>query len=344
MPAQTSTPWRTLTAALFAAALIIGAYVIARDTGSPSTVEASAESDLLEKLAARDADNDGLRDWEEALYGTNPQVADTRKLGMTDGEAVAKGLIVPISPAALTSASSTPSTIDPSLPVPAEGTVTRALAESFVTKYFEAVDRSSNGSLSQAELRALSDSILGELSDAIVPAPDFRTRNTIKVSGSGPDALRTYAVTAEGVFRAHRTSATDVDINYLKKLLEDGDQSAIPYLVSIAKGYQDTAAGLAAISVPNEMIEGHLALINSMARLSKIVTDFTRTESDPFATLLALRQYPEAMKLLGTAFIYTHKTYTVAGVAFGPGEPGGAFVNLIEAVAAKQAAESKGKP
>lgn len=341
MPAQTSIPWRTLTAALFAAALIIGAYVIARDTGSPAQVEASAESDLLEKLAARDSDNDGLRDWEEALYATNPQVADTRKLGMTDGEAVSKGLIVPISPAALTTSSSTSSTIDPSIPVPAEGTITRALAESFVTKYFDAVDRSASGNLTQAELRKLSDSILAELSDSIIPAPDFRTRDSIKVTGSGPDALRTYAVTAEAVFRAHRTTATDVDISYLKRALEDGDQGVYPQLLSIAKGYQDTAAGLAVIPVPSEMVEGHLALINSMARLSKIVADFTRADSDPFATLLALRQYPEAMKLLGTGFIYTHKTYVTAGVTFGSGEPGGAFVNLIEGVAARQAAEKE---
>src|SRR3990167_5251431 len=87
--------WRVITAILFSAVLIVGAFVLARGIESPSSAQASEETALLHAIATKDSDSDGLPDWEEALYGTDPHNQDSFHLGMSDGEAVAKGLIVP---------------------------------------------------------------------------------------------------------------------------------------------------------------------------------------------------------------------------------------------------------
>ncbi len=63
--------WRVLGAMLISLALVIGAYVTARSVARPPTAQASEESALLKQIATRDADGDGLPDWEEALYGTD---------------------------------------------------------------------------------------------------------------------------------------------------------------------------------------------------------------------------------------------------------------------------------
>jgi hypothetical protein len=335
---------KILGAAFFSVALIVGAYVVARDAESPATAQASSEAELLKQIAARDTDTDGLRDWEEALYGTDPRVADTRKLGMTDGQAVAKGLIVPTAPANVGTTSTSPSAFDPSIPVPAEGTITRALSVSFFTNYMRALEKSPDGNLSETELKKLSDDILLQLSDSIDATPEFRTRESLKVAGSGPEAMKIYAASAEAIFRANKTTAKKTDIAYLKLALEEGDVAALTHIASIAKIYRDTAVGLAALPVPQELVNDHLLLINTTARMSKITEDFTRAESDPFATLLALKQYPEAIKNLGTAFINIHKTYSTAGVILAPGEPGAAFVLLVEKVAANQRGQSSIAP
>ena len=93
---------------LFSTVLVVGVYMFARSVESPSLAQASTEAALLQAIAAKDSDGDGLSDWEEQLYGTSPTTTDTFKLGMTDGEAVARGLVVPKAIADIPIATSSP--------------------------------------------------------------------------------------------------------------------------------------------------------------------------------------------------------------------------------------------
>jgi len=112
--------WRIILATFFSLVLIVGAYVLARGAVSPSIAEASTETALLQAIATRDSTGDGLPDWEKSLYGIpiNATTTDYFHLGMTDGEAVAKGLVVPKAIADVGTASSSDDSdiVDPSLP------------------------------------------------------------------------------------------------------------------------------------------------------------------------------------------------------------------------------------
>ena len=63
--------------------------------------------------------------------------------------------------------------------------------------------------------------------------------------------------------------------------------------------------------------------------MSEIATDFTRADTDPLATMLALDQYPRAVIALGTAFTNIGRIYAAAGVTLPDKTPGASFVNLI---------------
>src|SRR3990167_6408014 len=127
--------WRILVSASLSIVLIVGAFLLARSVESPNSARASTESALLQAIAVRDSDGDGLPDWEEALYGTSPSITDSFNLGMTDGEAVARGLVVPKAIADIPVATSSPISYNAEgLPLtPAEGTLTAAFAKSFFT-------------------------------------------------------------------------------------------------------------------------------------------------------------------------------------------------------------------
>ncbi len=140
------------------------------------------------------------------------------------------------------------------------------------------------------------------------------------------------------MFRTNRADASKSEILYLKDAMEQGDTTAITHITSIAAAYRSTAAGLAVLPVPTEIAQDDLALINAMAHLGEIAEDFTRVNSDPLATMLALQQYSQAVQNLGNAFIQLNSAYRTAGVTLASGEPGAAFVNLILTVAAKQKA------
>ena len=332
--------WRVLAAIFFSAVLIVGAYMLARSIESPRAAQASMETALLQAIATKDSDGDGLPDWEEQLYNTSPNTTDTFKLGMTDGEAVAKGLIVPRAIADIPFATSSPASIDVDglPPAPAEGTLTAAFAKNFFTLYLAAKQASGGADLSESDMQDVANEALSSLSSVVAVAPDFKSLKDITVSSSGPDALTAFAVNAEAVLLKNTSDASKSEILYLKDALENNDVTAFSHIASIAKQYRDSAIGLAVLPVPEELAADDLALINAMMRVSGIASDFTRADTDPLAAILALQQYPQAVRALATAFIHIGNIYKTAGVSLPAGVPGASFVNLITDVANEQQA------
>ncbi len=335
--------WRVLAASLVAAVLVIGAYVLARGVESSDVAQASTETALLQAIAAKDSDNDGLPDWEEALYGTDPYAVDTFNLGMTDGAAVAKGLIVPKAIATISSATSTAplsSDVDYKklgIAAPNEGSLTDAFAKSFFTYYAE-TKKTKGGDLSQADIDAIEQQALDSLSSTIAKAPDYKSASDLAVSGSGPDALRAFAVQAEAIFKKNTSMATTSELVYLQYAAESNDAKAVAALESIAQAYRAAAAGLAVLPVPRELASADLALINAMARVSGIVENFAQVNSDPLVAMMALEQYTAAAQDLGAAFANIANDYAVAGVTLDKGAPGASFVGVSAAAARIQPA------
>lgn len=336
--------WRVISATLFSAVLVVGAYLLAKGVESPPAAQASTETALLQAIATKDSDGDGLPDWEEALYGTDPHKTDTFNFNMTDGKAVANGLIIPKAIADISVATSSLSSLgsDGSLPpAPAEGTITAAFAKSFFALFLAAKNANGGADLSETQMNDVASQALNSLSSVIVAAPDYKSAKDLTVAGSGADALKAFAISAEAVLLKNTSNATTSEINYLKSALLNNDATAAPHIISIAKAYRDSAVGLAVLQVPAELAETHLALVNAMMRISQITTDFTFSDTDPLATMLALNQYPQAAQTLGTAFINIGKIYADAGITLPAGTPGASFVNLIEDIANQQAAAKK---
>lgn len=336
--------WRVVAATLFSAVLISGAYLFAKSIEAPSLAQASEEMALLQAIATRDSDSDGLPDWEEALYGTDPHVTDSFKLGMTDREAVARGLVVPKAIADISVATGAPggAVVDPSLPpAPAEGTLTASFADSFFALYLAARQENGGADLSESQMQDVANQALAALSSMVTVAPDYKTAKDLTVSGSGADALTAFAASAEAVLLKNTANATTSEINYLKSALTNGDTTAYPHLTSLAKAYRDSAVGLAVLPVPPELAAADLALINAMMRVSQITGDFARADTDPLATMLALKQYPPAVLAVANAYFAISRAYKAAGVTLPEGAPGASFVNLIENVASQQAADKK---
>ena len=329
--------WRVLAATLFSAVLIAGVYVLGRGIESPPVAQASTESALLQAIATKDSDVDGLPDWEEALYGTSPSTADTFHLGMTDGEAVTRGLIVPKAIADISVSGSDASPSD----APSEGTITAAFAQTFFTLYLAAKQASGGADLSENEMNNVANQALQSLGTALAAAPDFKSAEDLTIHGAGTEALTEFAVRAEAVLLRKTSNATKSEILYLKDAVEKNDTEALPYISSIAKAYRESAIGLTALSVPSELAGDDLALINALMRISRIADDFTKVNDDPLATILALQQYPQAVLALGNAFIHIGTIYQTAGISLPADAPGAAFVNLMQNIATSQQAAKK---
>lgn len=330
--------WRITFASLFSVLLIASAYLLARSIESPPIAQASTETALLQAIAAKDSDNDGLPDWEEVLYGTNANATDSFQLGMTDGEAVAKGLVVPKAIADIPAAPSTAITVgtDGLPPPPAEGTLTAAFAQSFFTLYMEAKQSVGGADLTDTQIRDIANKALSTLAASVAPATEYKKAADLSVSGSGAAALTMFSADAERLLRKNSNNATTTELVYLKNA-QNGDTTAFAYLSAIAKSYRDSAVGLSALSVPRELVAADLELVNALMRMSKIISDFTLVNADPLTAILALTQYPLVMQDLAKAFTDIGSVYAVAGVHLPAGTPGAAFVNLMADVPSTRA-------
>lgn len=335
--------WQVTVAVLFSVALVTGAYLFARGFESPAVAQASTETALLQAIATKDSNGDGLPDWEKSLYGIpiDATTTDYFHLGMTDGEAVARGLIVPKAIADVPGATSSAASLNADgLPsAPADGTLTAQFAQSFFTLYLTAKQNAGGADLSDSDLQNISNQAISQLASSVKLAPDFKSASDLTVSGSGADALRAFAASAEAVLVKNTSDATSTDLAYLQAALQNGDTTAIPHIASIAKMYRGSAVGLAVLPVPKELAAADLALINTLMRLSEVDSDFTQVDTDPLTAILAIQQYAQVTQALGQAFVNVGNVYAAAGVVIPKGAPGASFANMISNVnAAKQAA------
>jgi hypothetical protein len=337
--------WRTISAVSFAFVLIAGSYLFTKGIEFPNVAQASTEAALLQAIATKDSDSDGLPDWQEALYGTDPHKTDSLNLGITDGDAVAKGLIVP---KAIADVAGTPSsapldtTVDyasEGLTPPSPNTLTDAFAKTFFTLYLSAKETNGGNDLTSDQTTSIAEQAMTQFAQTITPTADFKETADIKISGRGPDALRTYAISAEAILLKNKTDATMSEVEYLGRAIESGDPSASVHLAALAKAYRNTAVGLAALPVPEEIASQMLSIINAVMRLGAIDDDFSRANEDPLTAMLALQQYPPTELSAEHAFAALADTYTANGVVLPNGTPGASFVNIIpNLTAAAQAA------
>jgi hypothetical protein len=332
MMERTLQQWRTLGAVLFAAVLIGGAVVVRGDYHAQGA-RASTESELLKAIATQDTDGDGLPDWEEALYGADPNKVDTFGLGMSDKEAASRGLVIPKAIANIDA--------DPASTGSASSGLTATFTEQLYARYRILYDEK-GGALTSADLLAVTQDAFTAFSQSTKPADDLVRREDLSISGSGRDVLRGYAVAVESVLQANTHTAAESELVYLEQAVKNGDDGALIEISGIAKSYRNSAVGISKLPVPRELAGEALRLVNAFARLSGILEDFTRVRTDPLATMLALSQYPHVALALANALVDTSALYEAADVTFAPHDPGATLVHMISRVVEGQKAENSG--
>lgn len=335
--ASLTSKWPIIGASVFSLVLVVGAYMFAKNAFVAPVAQASTETALLQAIATKDTDTDGLPDWEESLYGTDPLKPDTRGLGMSDGEAVKKGLIVPKANSELPTPAESGGTSSTGVAAPApapSGTLTAAFSQQFFYLYLAAKQKAGGEDLTAQQVASVAQTALQQLSSAIAPASDFKTANEIKTGAGGADAFRAYAAAAEAVVAAHSAKLPKNELEYLADA-EKGDSSGLDNLEKLSVSYRNFAAGWAALSVPPEVKPAHLKIVNAAARISGINHQLASLDTDPLSTMLALQLAPDAVRALAEGFIEIEKIAKNTGVIIPAGMPGASFVNVMSAVRAR---------
>ncbi len=298
------------------AVLLVGtAYILSGPNPFFTTrVDAKTSEELLKAYAAKDTDADGLPDWQEALYNTDPTNPESFKVGIKDGEAVAQGLLTPQSLASKLPKDngSFPGT------TPAAGSLTEEFSKRFMAQYL-----STRGTKppTQEEILTFVNSAVAELS-ATSTDPDAFTSSNVRVTTGGKDALTTYAAALEVAF-ANNTVAADKDaLTYFEEAVNKSDKETFKQLKSISTAYKNIANAVIKVPVPPEAAGTHLAIANSLMHMSRTVGNMASMQEDPIRALVGIGAYDTHSKNMVAAFGQLSPIFKNAGVSFVEGQPG----------------------
>ena len=321
-----------ISAATFIALLMVcAAYFLSGPSFlTDKTANAGTTDDLLKAYAAKDTDGDGLPDWQEALYGTDPNKADTDGDGINDGEAAREGKL-------------TPNTLASQLPSDQQGTTTTqdllndvpgvdpapgSITEQFSQEFMQELMEASNGQpMTDDQQQALVSKLLGEYTQK-AGALFKSSYSTVSLHTDPSVSVTAYAGSVEQVFLNNDVPAdANQPLPLIQALIQNNDESARPKLKTLSDSYGAITTQLLALHVPPQLANEHLALIQGFDSLHKATSAFVSYEKDPLGVMGALSVYQpmsaqitDALKSIATAILATGEPQA--------GQPGAIIVNI----------------
>ncbi len=296
--------------------MVAGAYALSGPLPFQiARVDAETSEELLRQYAAKDTDTDGLPDWQEALYGTDPNDAESFKDGVRDGDAASQGLLTP-----RTLASQVQSD-EPVIPgtLPEAGSVTDRFAKKFFAQYL-----STRGTEppSEDEILAFIQSAVDEIGKEDSGKAMFSAKDVESGGGTGKDALIAYSALVEVAFANNTTPTEKDELTYFKEALEKEDTAAFKRLGEISKAYAGIARAMIDVAPPKEAAAAHLRAANSLLAMSGTVEEMSMMEKDPLLAMVGLGRYEASAKEMIAAFAALSDVFAADGVTLTEGEPG----------------------
>ena len=251
----------------------------------------------LAKDTNKDSDGDGLKDWEEALYGTNPQKADTDGDGTPDGEEIRLGRD-PLKkgpndklqqPTVAAGQGTTDQTQD-------TGNLTYNLTKSILESgVLGAIDQ--NGNLTSTDFIQnikLPDGI--DPNAILTSAATARSSNVSVKNANTPDDVRKYFNEVAAAYEKNLVPRQGRgDILVIADVLDTKDYSKLKELDPIIEGLRRTIADIELIVVPSDYVSDAVRELNYLLETKRAVEIFRNTENDPLATLIIFKRRIELL-------------------------------------------------
>jgi len=321
---------RIVFAAILALAIAASSFWIFRKPENEKVaLEANTVTVLDKKPAGEtpDSDSDGLKDWEERLWGTDPNNQDTDNDGTTDGEEIKLGRD-PLNPGpddyVSPSVTSNDNGVSPEELNLTQKT-TRDLFVSYIQQRQAGLDPSSasegivNSVLNNAGAPEFKNNFsqkdIKTVDNASLTENKFYINELARISGEGGEKIK------------------ENELNSLERAINLANSSdsfeKFGEFAGNAAVYKKMTADILKMSVPRNYALSHLRYLNALNNLSEINLAFSTFMSDPISGLSAVRQYLDEADNIKNSLIVLSVSIYADRLVFGPEEYGFAFLNLI---------------
>ncbi len=260
-----------------------------------------------------DTDGDGIKDWEESVWGTDPKNADTDGDGTTDGAEISMSRdprIAGPNDSMTTSVSFASSTLDGSTTT-LKTTLSDKLSQELFTQY---MSNQQNGEVSDVGREQIVSNVLGKI-DVPSTEPIYSITSIHTFTPKNNDELKQYG-----------NEIIEVTKKELAKFASR-DQSKLLSNTEIIV-YKNVAEKLSLISVPKVFATTHVEILNTYNAQYESLKNIASYQEDPLKGLLGIKTYQalEAHQLDLFKSIATY--FQKNGIIFDENEQGFAWENL----------------
>lgn len=286
--------------------------------GTFAIADPAQREEQLKKLQ-QDSDGDGLRDWEETLYHTDPHNPDTDGDGTPDGEEVKQGRDPtvpntskdPDHPNDLM-ASSTP--IQDAASSGRPQNLTRQLAEQVGKQII--VRQIAHPDVPFDPQTAGQDLVENFIDSIPDNAPAGFTDKDIAIGHSDTDvAVKAYKQAFERIVRNNfKGLDAESEARALPDAMETQDYTKLKILDPYLAAYAGAIAQLKKLPTPPRLAQLHLAYLNLVVAQQTAVRAMREAEQDPVRALVGAKKYIAAHQQLQTLFEQFQTQYQKIGV------------------------------
>jgi len=287
---------RVVGALVVGIALVVCAFYVRGSAANTSLEAAIAVADTPRKyVATSDSDGDGMRDWEEELYGTNPAQADK------------------LAQARLTSDSVDRETIDD---IP--DSMTKKFAISFFSDYLKQAGTGEEMT-EEAKTKFLEEAAGYAAQESVDRS--FTSADLSLGANNDSDAIRAYGNRVADALTKH-TVSTESEIVILERALQTDNAAELAPLTEIVESYSKSLSDLLTMQVPPAFAEEHLELLNALLAVHNNIAAMQKAFSDALPAMVRFQRHPDDMVALAETLSAIATALRLHGTSYGPDEPG----------------------
>ncbi len=259
---------------------------------STFTFEKSVSRDDVEKaltsIVIKDSDGDGLRDWEEALWKTDPKNKDSDGDGTTDGEEVRDGRdpTVPGPQDRIKTDTNNGSTNESKPETITDIVIEKALATFLLEQQ--------NGAIDETTREKLAATLMQETSgiNILTYTPTYKLEN-LNIVGNSIEEFNIYKDNFIQVLNKHLREYPENELDIVTKALRNEDGGELKKLDGEITGYKIAVKELLSIKTPSELAKKHLEIINAHIQIADSLENMKYSITDPMVGLIGILQFTE---------------------------------------------------
>jgi len=274
-------PSRKFIALLFVVVIILALFFTIKGIVSLFQNKKTAKNEPVQVtvggLIQKDSNNNGIADWEEYLWGLNPNKngPENKEFIMSKKEVLANGGDLAL--------------FDDSKAITENEILSRELFATIISLQ-------QTGELNEATIKSISESI-GQKIEA-VPIPDIYTQDMLIWGKDSLEGNQDYFSAFTLLAFKYENEDIGSELTLISQGLGNNDPQALYAARTVASAYRAFGQELMEIPVPTSIASAHLSLANNYEKTASSIEGLTQILTDPIIGMRAIvsyKQYSDAL-------------------------------------------------